>query len=342
MFAAMFILILILIFLLFVLYLLVLIGIKKTSSFEIKSIDEIKKQNLPDYFDIDKITKTKEEIFIEDENKIINIGEANGVDVINDNAIEYPLIGNEKNKIITSGESIYYKNLLKDERWITLRNQKIKENSYVCQNCFNIRQLLSINELKIILPNLSDKLFNVVANTLDNIQNYCFDESYSIQITRMNFIPKYHIFLSLDLIDYDRYSDNLLYLSISRVPKIKFVINSDSVDELKYTNIQYIEDEKADNIDLFYIKGNSTNGNLYLHYQVLCMNKYKYQIGVLTKDEYAIAFPINGIIKSEEQLEVHHLKYSKTGNPWDVSPENLITLCHSCHIEANKQPISIE
>lgn len=338
----MFILILILIFLLFVLYLLVLIGIKKTSSFEIKSIDEIKKQNLPDYFDIDKITKTKEEIFIEDENKIINIGEANGVDVINDNAIEYPLIGNEKNKIITSGESIYYKNLLKDERWITLRNQKIKENSYVCQNCFNIRQLLSINELKIILPNLSDKLFNVVANTLDNIQNYCFDESYSIQITRMNFIPKYHIFLSLDLIDYDRYSDNLLYLSISRVPKIKFVINSDSVDELKYTNIQYIEDEKADNIDLFYIKGNSTNGNLYLHYQVLCMNKYKYQIGVLTKDEYAIAFPINGIIKSEEQLEVHHLKYSKTGNPWDVSPENLITLCHSCHIEANKQPISIE
>lgn len=336
------ILILILIFLLFVLYLLVLIGIKKTSSFEIKSIDEIKKQNLPDYFDIDKITKTKEEIFIEDENKIINIGEANGVDVINDNAIEYPLIGNEKNKIITSGESIYYKNLLKDERWITLRNQKIKENSYVCQNCFNIRQLLSINELKIILPNLSDKLFNVVANTLDNIQNYCFDESYSIQITRMNFIPKYHIFLSLDLIDYDRYSDNLLYLSISRVPKIKFVINSDSVDELKYTNIQYIEDEKADNIDLFYIKGNSTNGNLYLHYQVLCMNKYKYQIGVLTKDEYAIAFPINGIIKSKEQLEVHHLKYSKTGNPWDVSPENLITLCHSCHIEANKQPISIE
>lgn len=61
----MFILILIfLLFLLFVLYLLILIGIKKTSSFEIKSIDEIKKQNLPDYFDIDKILKTKKEIFI--------------------------------------------------------------------------------------------------------------------------------------------------------------------------------------------------------------------------------------------------------------------------------------
>lgn len=346
MFAAMF--ILILIFLLFVLYLLVLIGIKKTSSFEIKSIDEIKKQNLPDYFDIDKILKTKKEIFIEDENKIINIiDEVNGVDVINDNAIEYPLIGNEKNKIITSGESIYYKNLLKDERWIALRNQKIKENSYVCQNCFNIRLLHSINELKIILPNLSDKLFNVVANTLDNIQNYCFDDSYSIQISKMNFIPKYHILLCSVFIDYTRCSDNLLYLSISDVPQkilgVKFVINSEnSTDELKYTNIQYTEDEKADNIDLFYIKGNSTNGNLYIHYHVLCMNKYKYQIGVLTKDEYAIAFPINGIIKSEEQLEVHHLKYSKTGNPWDVSPENLITLCHSCHIEANKQPISIE
>lgn len=334
-------------FLLLVLYLLVLIGIKKTSFFEIKSIDEIKKQNLPDYFNIDEILKTKEEIFIEDENKIINIGEANCVDVINDNAIEYSLICNEKNKIITSGESIYYKNLLKDERWITLRNQKIKENSYVCQNCFNIRQLLSINEMMIILPNLSDKLFNVVANTLDNIQNYCFDDSYSIQISNMNFIPKYHILLCSLLIDYNKCSNILLYLSKSDAPQkisgLKFIINSkESINELKYTNIQYIEDKKTDNIDLFYIKGNSTNGNLYIHYNVLCMNGYKYQIGVLTKDEYAIAFSINGIIKSEEQLEVHHLKYSKTGNPWDVSPENLITLCHSCHIEANKQPISIE
>ncbi len=91
------------------------------------------------------------------------------------------------------------------------------------------------------------------------------------------------------------------------------------------------------------IAGNNTNKDLYIHYNSVCLNpKYKQRVAILTKDELVIVFPIRGIIKCVEQLEVHHLKYSKTGYPWDVTLNDLQTLCHSCHIEANKQPIPIE
>ena len=34
-------------------------------------------------------------------------------------------------------------------------------------------------------------------------------------------------------------------------------------------------------------------------------------------------------------LNVHHLKYSKRGNPWDVDARNLVTLCERCHESAH-------
>jgi len=34
---------------------------------------------------------------------------------------------------------------------------------------------------------------------------------------------------------------------------------------------------------------------------------------------------------TEEQLEVAHLKYTRW-NPWEEDLENLLTLCHSCHM----------
>lgn len=30
-------------------------------------------------------------------------------------------------------------------------------------------------------------------------------------------------------------------------------------------------------------------------------------------------------------LAVHHKKYSETGNPWDAAPDDLVTLCQTCH-----------
>jgi len=34
---------------------------------------------------------------------------------------------------------------------------------------------------------------------------------------------------------------------------------------------------------------------------------------------------------SNTELQIHHQKYSNTGNPWDVPNDQLIVLCKNCH-----------
>ena len=40
--------------------------------------------------------------------------------------------------------------------------------------------------------------------------------------------------------------------------------------------------------------------------------------------------------ETEETLHVHHLKYAKSGNPWDSPMKDLQTLCEDCH-QTDKQ-----
>lgn len=37
--------------------------------------------------------------------------------------------------------------------------------------------------------------------------------------------------------------------------------------------------------------------------------------------------------RKDRTLNVHHKKYSKSGNPWDTEPKDLITYCEICHKE---------
>ena len=43
----------------------------------------------------------------------------------------------------------------------------------------------------------------------------------------------------------------------------------------------------------------------------------------------------------ENTLTVHHRKYHKSGNPWDIDVDYLVTLCEHCHknVEDNKKEI---
>lgn len=36
---------------------------------------------------------------------------------------------------------------------------------------------------------------------------------------------------------------------------------------------------------------------------------------------------------AESTLNVHHLKYHKSGDPWMTDDENLVTLCENCHTD---------
>lgn len=330
--------------------LLIRVRIIRISDKKISYIDDTNIQNLTGHFKQEQILKTKEKIFIEDKDKIINIDEtSNELVIIEENTLEFPLIQPNKNKILTSGESDYYKSLLKDKRWIALKNKKLKENSYVCQNCFNIRRLDSVEELLDILPFTSNKMINLIVELFEKLPECNFTDIFPIKECKTNFIPRYQIFMCSFMLDFKRCieQNNLLALSVSdglsTVLRTWFIINKEKAEnEVKYRSIQYTEDGQTHNIYLFYIAGNNTNEDLYIHYNSVCKSKSKQRIAILTKDQFVIVFPIIGIIKSVEQLEVHHLKYSKTGNPWDVALDDLQTLCHSCHIEANKQPIPIE
>lgn len=63
----------------------------------------------------------------------------------------------------------------------------------------------------------------------------------------------------------------------------------------------------------------------------------KKRLEVLERDEWTCK-----ICKSvENTLNVHHKKYAKSGNPWDVELVDLETYCESCHekYETNKKKI---
>lgn len=342
----MFIVCIILLFILLIICLLIQAGLVRKSDKKINPIDDTKSQNLTEYFKLDNVFNTEEKILTEDKDKVLNFDDTSNAE----NALEFPLIQSDNNKILTSGESDYYKSLLKDERWITLKNQKLKENSYVCQNCFNIRRLESVKELLNILPFTSNKIVNFITELFENLPEYNFTDIFPIQERKINFIPRYHLFMCSYMLDFKKCAEqnNLLALlvsdSLTKVLGTWFIVDREKIEnEVKYRAIEYTEDGKTYNIDLFYIAGNNTNKDLYIHYNSVCLNpKYKQRVAILTKDELVIVFLIRGIIKCVEQLEVHHLKYSKTGYPWDVTLNDLQTLCHSCHIEANKQPIPIE
>ena len=121
----MFIVCIILLFILLIICLLIQAGLVRKPDKKINPIDDTKSQNLTEYFKLDNVFNTEEKILTEDKDKVLNFDDTSNAE----NALEFPLIQSDNNKILTSGESDYYKSLLKDERWITLKNQKLKENS---------------------------------------------------------------------------------------------------------------------------------------------------------------------------------------------------------------------
>ena len=53
----------------------------------------------------------------------------------------------------------------------------------------------------------------------------------------------------------------------------------------------------------------------------------KKRLEILTRDEFTCKLCSD----TETTLHIHHLKYHPNGNPWDISPEYLITYCSHCH-----------
>ncbi len=49
-----------------------------------------------------------------------------------------------------------------------------------------------------------------------------------------------------------------------------------------------------------------------------------------------------GCLATKSTLNVHHLKYSKNGDPWDIDSKYLLTLCEHCHKKESEDRLKLE
>lgn len=52
-------------------------------------------------------------------------------------------------------------------------------------------------------------------------------------------------------------------------------------------------------------------------------------------------FTCNGCHATEETLHVHHVHYKKGAEPWDYDDEDLVALCHKCHLAAEEEKTEV-
>lgn len=269
----------------------------------------------------------------------------------------------QSSSIITSGENEYYKDLLWDSKWIQKRDNRKRIDHYVCQNCYNTIKLNDINEVSkyVDFPEVADiviSAFNkensLQQNDDKSLEEQSLDGYKLYKVKEMTkYIPKYNIYLNnyhLGL-----FSCSQDWKTIALAGHINIISSKNLSDnDVNWVGFKSIkckpfktktknEYKDCDTIFIQYMKGNTTNDAIYLTYCFGYITGVDYNQGVamLTKNDFAIIFPLYKL-NSPETLEVHHKKYSRSHLPWDVKDEDLITLCHSCHMEANKKAIPVE
>lgn len=266
----------------------------------------------------------------------------------------------QPSSIITTGENEYYKKLLQDNRWIQKSNRRKEMDHYICQNCHNTIKLDNINEISkyVDFPEVANiviSVFNQENSLQQNNAENLEEQSYNIYKIKekTDYIPKYNIYLNryhLGLFSFCQHWRTIALASTIYIISSKNLSDND-IDSVSFKSIKCAPFKTKtkqgysnnDTIFVQYMESNTTNDIIYLTF---CFNyitgvDYNKGIGMLTKNNFAIIFPLYRL-NCSDNLEVHHKKYSRSHLPWDVKYEDLITLCHSCHMEANKKPIPIE
>ena len=265
--------------------------------------------------------------------------------------------------VITSGENEYYKELLLDSKWIQKRDNRKRIDHYVCQNCYNTIKLDNIDEISkyVDFPEVADIVISVFnkenslqQNNAENLER----QSYNIHKIEegTNYIPKHDVYLTKYHLDLGLLGFETHWTRIKALAETIYVISyqNSSDNDISAISFKSIKCKPfktktkngykdCDTIFIQYMKGNTTNDAIYLTYCFGYITGVDYNQGLamLTKNDFAIIFPLFKL-NSSETLEVHHKKYSRSHLPWDVKDEDLITLCHSCHMEANKKAIPVE
>ena len=244
----------------------------------------------------------------------------------------------------TTGESVIYKDKLKDIRWIRLSENIKRRDHYCCQHCFNIQQLENIFDLYKIVD------FEEVATNVISIYNQLTGAEMNfnrvdvlLSDSKNIYIKKFDVWL-LSVVEKraslleDSYlnDDRISYSVISKTRENK---SSDYIYCLKKVSPMRYKGKNqtilfTDRILVEKTTNNLNSNDLFLYHRIDYNHKSFCDFtgrATLYFKEYAITFPLYDL-KSVDPLNVHHIRYAQSGNPWDVNESDLITLCQECHM----------
>lgn len=267
-------------------------------------------------------------------------------------------------KIKTFGDNEVYKSYLNTPEWINKKNEILKRDFHTCTRCYNSIELKSPSELRKYLNN--EKSFEIIHSKCRPYPTVLYEEipKYNCGQNQINefhaaIIPHGYISaIGLYLYEYNYYRGGHLYDPYKKRMQKGIFFSTQKLSSDKYKwQWGYYRDTRI--IDYYnnergmcwqYDELGDTNNKLILSHCVSGKeDSYYYNgdyrgIGILSYNQYSIIFPLYSL-PTPMSLDVHHKIYKKTNGeyikPWEYNNDELITLCHNCHIDVHKEPISI-
>ena len=259
--------------------------------------------------------------------------------------------------IKTSGRDEFYNEKLKDENWKKKSAEIKRKQGYKCQECG------SLGNPFVKLENI-ENLWSFVDFTevYENVKLIFSKKDDYIELFRNNFNSK------IDLSDFkrntERLEENIFINSYEKndtwgfTKKYDFFTQSEyEMNEIEQSEslipckLSYYAQNKeikvANNILIEYIQQGDTTGKILLRHKFdyHYANKDAYIVfrgqGIITLDGFSIIFPLYSLDKPAT-LNVHHKAYYEDLEPWKCPENELITLCHRCHMKAHEQEIPVK
>lgn len=242
--------------------------------------------------------------------------------------------------IRTTGQDEYYREKLLNQNWIS-KVEKIKNrDGYQCQQCYGLTLLDKIEEIKnyVDYPEVGE----VVIDVFNNKELYSKSHNYEYKVDSCKVNGIFHI-TELSGTDIWAPSEKIDLLTTSPLNE-EDICGYSSYINVSTSSFRYnVKDpsKKTNSIGIIYfIKGNTNN-------QLVLRNVEWYKAGlpyakqgILTFNGFSIVYPLLTIKK--KYLNVHHLAYYEDLEPWECPENELITLCHRCHIKAHEKEIPVK
>lgn len=265
-------------------------------------------------------------------------------------------------KIKTSGDNEIYKSYLNSPEWVNKKNEILKRDFYTCTRCYNSIELKSLSELRNYVSEDSFKIIRSKCRPYPRVTDNEMPKPYSDSPKTIKYKIEYHAdiiphgyisSIGLYLYEYNSY-ETLPFNTKKRIKGIFFSTQNSLPNQCiwRWGHYSYpmITDYNNNKWFMYWQYGelSDTNNKLILSHCVSEDGTYYYNgtyrgIGILSYNQYSIIFPLYEL---PALLDVHHTIYRETNGeyikPWEYNNDELITLCHNCHIDVHEEPISIK